>query len=286
MPSTSGPMYASAMPWLQHRAVLVVLTLAAARIAPASGFTSIGAPVEDFEAASVGRDQGRKDAPPDNGLILAAGSSRPPPPPPRPPGQTNVRDNENVPVRPGRIPGRHLSGPPDAPYWEPVFEIPWGGAPLQGPRPAPPQRPPGETAKPVTPPAPRPPRQQSSQPATQMTGTPQHNPRAEGAAAGLQAFTANNFRMNLGRRTGRIPEGAQAHHVFPVKFEEHFRMAGINVHDPRFGTWWETGAHQRRAHAYNEAWEVFFRNTPNPTPEQIVQFGRNLAGEYGLSIGF
>jgi len=74
-------------------------------------------------------------------FILAAGGSRPPPrpppAPPRPPVRINLRNNESDPTQPERVPGRRLAGPPDAPYWETVFEIPWRGEVLQGPRPTP-----------------------------------------------------------------------------------------------------------------------------------------------------
>ena len=105
-----------------------------------------------------------------------------------------------------------------------------------------------------------------------------------GAGAKLRVLTAGNFRTNLGRLTGRIPEGSQAHHVFPQRFAEQFGKSGINIHDPRFGAWWEAGAHQRASPAYNQAWERFLQS--NPSTEQILQFGRQLSGQYGLHIGF
>ena len=128
----------------------------------------------DSSAASLGGtpgvvlagDEGEKR--PSNHVLLAAGGSRPPPrpppapPPPRSPGRINQPDQRNEPVRPGRVPGRRLAGPPDAPYWEPVFEIPWRGPTLQGPRPAPPARSPVE----VTEPAPGLPQQQPGPPPT------------------------------------------------------------------------------------------------------------------------
>lgn len=70
---------------------------------------------------------------PSNDFILTAGSSRPPPVPPRPPGHRNLRDREQQSMQPGCIPGRRLAGPPDAPTWQQVFEIPWRGGRPQGP---------------------------------------------------------------------------------------------------------------------------------------------------------
>ena len=99
-------------------------------------------------------------------------------------------------------------------------------------------------------------------------------------------FTRANFRHNLAQRTGGIPENAQAHHVLPVKFEVQCSKAGINIHDPKFGTWWPRRAHQKNARAYNDRWEEFLRTNKNPTGEHILRFGRTLAKEYGLAIGF
>jgi len=109
---------------------------------------------------------------------------------------------------------------------------------------------------------------------------------ARAPAAQMKPFTAGNFRANLGQQTGGIPKGVQAHHVFPKKFATQFRNAGINIHNPRYGAWWQAGPHQRAAAAYNRAWGVFFRDNPNPTAEQIFRFGREIANRYGLTINF
>jgi hypothetical protein len=99
-------------------------------------------------------------------------------------------------------------------------------------------------------------------------------------------LTRANFRHNLAQRTGGIPDKAQAHHVLPVKFEPQCRKAGINIHEPRFGTWWKRGNHQSMARAYNNKWDEFFLENSNPTSKEILQFGREMARKYGLEIGF
>jgi hypothetical protein len=109
---------------------------------------------------------------------------------------------------------------------------------------------------------------------------------AGSAGARLRALTAGNFRTNLGRLTSGIPEGTQAHHVFPQKFAEQFGRSGINIHDPRFGAWWEAGAHGQAVSAYNRDWGEFFRANPTPTVEQALQFGREISARYGLTVGF
>jgi hypothetical protein len=107
-----------------------------------------------------------------------------------------------------------------------------------------------------------------------------------GASEELRAFTEDNFRANLARLTGIDPEGAQAHHVFPQKFAKQFKAAGINIHDPRFGAWWETKAHQRLSSAYNAEWEDLLGNKPPPSLDLILQFGRKISAKHGLRVSF
>jgi YD repeat-containing protein len=68
-------------------------------------------------------------------------------------------------------------------------------------------------------------------------------------------------------------EDLQAHHVFPQEFEGEFERAGIDIHDPQYGSWVEANEHGQYAGEYNDAWEEFFRDTPNPTPDEILRFG-------------
>lgn len=104
--------------------------------------------------------------------------------------------------------------------------------------------------------------------------------------AGYKAFIKDNFRENLGRMTGGIPESAHAHHVLPVKFEGKCQAAGINIHEPRFGAWWEARAHKASASGYNIRWEQFFEKNAAPSIERILEEGRRIASDYGLQIYF
>ena len=102
--------------------------------------------------------------------------------------------------------------------------------------------------------------------------------------AGFRKFTAGNFRENLARLTGQNPTNAQAHHVFPQKFRDPFNNKGINIDEPRYGAWWESKAHLKNSAKYNEEWRQFLR--VNPTREQILEFGRRRAKDYGFKINF
>jgi hypothetical protein len=79
---------------------------------------------------------------------------------------------------------------------------------------------------------------------------------------GFKPFTASNFRENVARLTGRMPKDAHAHHVFPQEFEDEFRNAGINIHDPKYGAWWEQSSHLKNAVKYNERWKTFRNRSP------------------------
>ncbi len=104
------------------------------------------------------------------------------------------------------------------------------------------------------------------------------------AGGGFKSFTESNFRENLARLTGKMPEDAHAHHVFPQLFEKEFRELGINVHDPRFGAWWSRSSHLKNSYQYTQQWRRFLAE--NPTREQALQFGRELANEHGFQINY
>ena len=102
----------------------------------------------------------------------------------------------------------------------------------------------------------------------------------------FRKFTRSNFRHNLTKLTGVAPKGAQAHHIFPVQFASELRVAGINIHHPKYGAWWAAEAHLRAASAYNQRFRDFFLRNSQPTKQQILDFGRALAQKYGLDVYF
>ena len=109
-------------------------------------------------------------------------------------------------------------------------------------------------------------------------------PKDPEAGGGFKPFTERNFRENLARLTGKMPEGAHAHHVFPQKLADRFQAAGINVHDPRFGAWWERSAHLKNSLEYLRPWEDFLEHSRSR--EQILQFGKEMASKYEFQVYF
>jgi hypothetical protein len=103
-------------------------------------------------------------------------------------------------------------------------------------------------------------------------------------SGGFKPFTADNFRENLARLTGRMPKGAHAHHVFPQKLIDKFKEAGINIHDPKFGAWWDQSIHLRNAVRYQKLWQEFLER--NRTLEEILRFGRELGDEFGFQVNY
>lgn len=65
-----------------------------------------------------------------------------------------------------------------------------------------------------------------------------------------------------------------------------FENAGVDVNNPKYGSWWDRGEHQRKSSDYNREWSVFIENNPNATKEEILNFGRQQASKYGLEINF
>jgi hypothetical protein len=116
--------------------------------------------------------------------------------------------------------------------------------------------------------------------------------RAFGVADDLpyKSFTKDSFRSNLALRTGVNPKGFDAHHVLPQKFEKNFNRAGVDIHNPEYGAWWQSskaaGDHQTFAAEYNNRWSEFFRSNNNPTVNQIKDFGRKVSSDYGIKTTF
>jgi len=100
----------------------------------------------------------------------------------------------------------------------------------------------------------------------------------------FKSFTAKNFRENLRRLLGEAPPNSHAHHVFPQKHQAEFLEAGINIHDPKYGVWWEGSDHLQKAHEYNEIWGKFI--TEKPTIEEILAKGRELMKENGIPVNY
>ncbi|MCU0488366.1 MAG: hypothetical protein MUE67_05385, partial [Anaerolineales bacterium] len=88
-----------------------------------------------------------------------------------------------------------------------------------------------------------------------------------GEEAGEQAFKSFaswNFRENLRRLTGKGLDdivGMEAYHVLSQEFSRDFTKAGINIHDPVFGSWVDATTHRGWSYAYNEQWRKFLAQT-------------------------
>ena len=111
---------------------------------------------------------------------------------------------------------------------------------------------------------------------------------AEGGITAFRSFTSGNFRHNLGKMTGGIPANSQAHHVFPQakEFSSFFNSRGININDPRFGSWWNSTSHGSNAKQYNAYWRQWIGNNPNATINDVMNYGRQIMNQYGLTIYF
>lgn len=77
-------------------------------------------------------------------------------------------------------------------------------------------------------------------------------------------------------------KGADAHHIFPKAFEKDFKAAGIDIHDPQYGVWWELHEHRQKAKAYNAEWEKFLDGTK--TQEEIIEKAQEMAKKYGYEL--
>lgn len=90
-------------------------------------------------------------------------------------------------------------------------------------------------------------------------------------------------------QTYEMPRDGQvyvAHHNFPVKNSADFAKVGIDTTNPVWGSWVEAGTHQQFSPAYERSWDTFFQTNRAPTRNQVLDFGRNLANQYGYPVGF
>ncbi len=62
------------------------------------------------------------------------------------------------------------------------------------------------------------------------------------------------------------------------------QRVGLDVHDPKFGAWWERSSHLKKAAGYTRRWAEFLDN--NPTYTQILEYGRKLGSEFGFQVNF
>ena len=110
---------------------------------------------------------------------------------------------------------------------------------------------------------------------------------AKAGAKGEKLFAKSNFRKNLIEVTGKNPgKSMEAHHVLPQKFQKLFKSSGVdNIHNPKYGSWWETAGHRQNAYAYNKDWKNFFGGT-SKDPNEVLNFAKGLGKKYGFDINF
>ena len=79
---------------------------------------------------------------------------------------------------------------------------------------------------------------------------------------------------------------AEAHHFFAACVRRRVDRTRYPRETPRFGAWWKRASHRQDAFAYNQAWQRWFRDNPNATRDQALEFGRELARIYGFDSRF
>jgi RHS repeat-associated protein len=104
----------------------------------------------------------------------------------------------------------------------------------------------------------------------------------------FKPFTKQYYRENLIRLTGYSPPKGtmHAHHVFPQKYIDRFLAKNINIHDPKYLTWWEATSHRKNAVQYNLKWEKFFEKFRNPTTNDILEYGKQLMSEHKTQTNY
>jgi len=104
----------------------------------------------------------------------------------------------------------------------------------------------------------------------------------------FRALKEKYFRHNFQQFTGQTGKGMEAHHVLPKasRFTLFFENAKLNIHDPKFGVWVNPTAHRHWSSSYNKRWDSFIKENPNATAQQILDFAKSIANEFGYKVNF
>ena len=80
----------------------------------------------------------------------------------------------------------------------------------------------------------------------------------------------------------------QAHHNLPQKFYKYFKEKGINIHDPKYGSWVERTKHLSESWQFNKDWENWMNTSEgaSATMLKVLEKARELAAKYGYKIYF
>jgi hypothetical protein len=60
----------------------------------------------------------------------------------------------------------------------------------------------------------------------------------------------------------------------------------VNIHDPKYLTWWEASSHRKNALQYNLQWENFFQKNRNPTTAAILEHRKYLMNKQGIKTNY
>jgi hypothetical protein len=103
----------------------------------------------------------------------------------------------------------------------------------------------------------------------------------------FKPFTERYYRSNLKELTRMSPpSNIHAHHIFPREYEKFFFRKGINIHDPKYLTWWKSSDHLSNHKSYNSAWANFLGKNPNISKEEILEKGRRMMNNYGVDVNY
>ncbi len=70
------------------------------------------------------------------------------------------------------------------------------------------------------------------------------------------------------------------------KFANWFAEKGLNVHDPRFGSWVDKASHTKWSYKYNKYWQEYISNHPNASAKQIIEYAKQLGKKFKFTINF
>ena len=69
-------------------------------------------------------------------------------------------------------------------------------------------------------------------------------------------------------------------------FFNKFTNQGLNIHDPKYGSWVEKTKHLNEAWNFNKDWEIWIGANPNATLAMVLAKAKELTVKYGYEIFF
>jgi RHS repeat-associated protein len=99
-------------------------------------------------------------------------------------------------------------------------------------------------------------------------------------------WSSINYRNNLKKKTGKLGDGYDAHHVYLKSKDDWFKGAGIDINDPDNLVWRNKQSHSGTgnvSYKHRKEWEQFIKDNPDPSKFNSEK-GREILKKRAMEI--